>query len=209
MTNTVEIKRNVVNLFPTPIYISTTGIILTKKELDFVKKIKEDCFLSTGNIRSKDSYILEKKEFIHIKKELEKEIKYYFKEVLKAADVEPYITQSWLNYTQVNQFHHPHSHPNSLVSGVFYIEADKENDKISFVKPNYCQQLELKVKEFNDWNSKSWALPTETGDVFLFPSTLEHNVDYKKGTNTRISLAFNIFVKGVLGQENSLTFLKV
>jgi len=40
----IKVKRNVVNLFPTPIYISTTGIILTKKELDFVKKIKEELF---------------------------------------------------------------------------------------------------------------------------------------------------------------------
>jgi len=205
----IKVKRSVINLFPTPVYLSTTGIKLTEKELDFVNKTKEDFLLSTGNTRSKDSYILENEEFLPIKKVLEKEVEHYFETILKSAEVKPYITQSWLNYTQVNQYHHPHHHPNSLVSGVFYIDADKYNDKISFIKPNYGRQLELNVTEYNDWNSQSWVLPTETGDLFLFPSTLEHNVDFKKGTNTRISLAFNVFVKGILGHPDGLNFLKI
>ena len=206
----IEIKPNIINLFPTPVYLSTTGIKLTKKELEYVNKTKEDFFLSTGNTRTKDSYILENKEFLSIKKVLEKEVENYFETILKSADVKPYITQSWLNYTEVNQYHHAHYHANSLVSGVFYIDADKHNDQISFIKPNvFGRQLELNVTEYNDWNSQSWSLPTETGDLFLFPSTLDHTVDFKKGTNTRISLAFNVFVKGILGKKDSLTFLKI
>ena len=36
------------------------------------------------------------------------------------------ITQSWINFTKKGEYHHPHAHPNSLISGVFYVEADKD-----------------------------------------------------------------------------------
>ena len=144
----------------------------------------------------------------NLKKELTEKVKEYFNKVLRATDVEPYITQSWLNYTETNQFHHTHNHPNSLVSGVFYIDVDEEKDKIKFCKPGY-QQLRLKVTDYNQWNSEHWWFPVSTGELFLFPSSLEHTVEHKKGSNTRISLAFNVFVKGNLGDEEGLTELKL
>jgi hypothetical protein len=41
----------------------------------------------------------------------------------------------------------------------------------------------------------------------MFPSSLTHMVETKEGTNTRISLAFNVFVKGTLGDNTRLTEL--
>jgi hypothetical protein len=43
----------------------------------------------------------------------------------------------------------------------------------------------------------------------MFPSSTTHQVDVKKGKNTRISLAFNTFIKGTLGDNFSLTELKL
>ena len=43
--------------------------------------------------------------------------------------------------------------------------------------------------------------------LFLFPSFLHHGVDKKKGTNTRISLSFNVFMKGKIGVKEQLTEL--
>jgi hypothetical protein len=42
-------------------------------------------------------------------------------------NIELYITQSWLNYTEENQYHHRHEHPNSVVSGVLYFDSDKKD----------------------------------------------------------------------------------
>ena len=61
--------------------------------------------------------------------------------------------------------------------------------------------------KFNLWNSKTWFFNVETGNLFLFPSSTIHQVDIKKGDNTRISLAFNTFYKGVVGSEDALTEL--
>ena len=46
-----------------------------------------------------------------------------------------------------------------------------------------------------------------TGDIFLFPSSLSHAVETKQGENTRISLSFNVFIKGTVGSNHDLTEL--
>ncbi len=194
-------------LFPTPVYISRLNRELTKEELLFVNKTKLDVYKNVGNTTSNDSYILNQKVFNSLKEDLYLRVQYYFKKILLYSDsVIPYITQSWLNYTEKDQHHHKHIHVNSLVSGVLYINSDEKFDKIKFFKDNY-QTIKAEVKEYNIYNSDSWSFPVKTGDIILFPSSLNHMVDIKQETNTRISLAFNTFVKGNLGQKNKLTEL--
>lgn len=59
----------------------------------------------------------------------------------------------------------------------------------------------------NLWNSTSWWFPVKTGDIIIFPSSLTHAVETKQGDNTRTSLAFNVFIKGTIGNNKSLTEL--
>ena len=194
-------------IFPTPIYISKIDRELTPLELKFVDKNKKDFYQNDGNIRSNNNYILNEKQFANIKKELDLKVQDYFDKVISPANkITPYITQSWLNYTETNQYHHKHAHPNSLVSGVFYINCHEEHDKIKFFNDNY-KTIKLEVKDWNIWNSESWWFSVKTGDVILFPSSLTHMVETKEGTNTRISLAFNVFIKGTVGNNKNLTEL--
>jgi uncharacterized protein (TIGR02466 family) len=194
-------------IFPTPIYISKLEKKLTALELKFVDKNKKDFYKNDGNITSNNNYILNEKPFANIKKELDLIVKDYFEKVISPIDeITPYITQSWLNYTETNQYHHKHQHPNSLVSGVFYINCDDEFDKIKFFNDTY-KTIKPEVKNWNIWNSESWWFSVKTGDVILFPSSLTHMVETKQGTNTRISLAFNVFIKGKVGNNKNLTEL--
>jgi len=195
-------------IFPTPVYISKLNREISKQELDLINKSQKDFYKNEGNITSNNNYILEEKPFKTLKKDLMIRIQDYFDKVLSAKNVEPYITQSWLNYTETNQYHHKHAHPNSFVSGVFYINCDDKFDKIKFFNEEY-KTIKLEVKDWNLYNSESWWFSVKTGDVILFPSSLTHMVETKEGTNTRISLAFNIFVKGILGDNKNLTELKL
>ena len=200
-------EANINGIFPTPIYISKLDRELTPLELKFVDKSKKDFYKNDGNITSNNNYILNEKPFSNIKKELELRVKDYFDKVISPANnITPYITQSWLNYTETNQYHHKHAHPNSLVSGVFYINCHEEHDKIKFFNDNY-KTIKLEVKDWNMWNSESWWFSVKTGDVILFPSSLTHMVETKQGDNTRISLAFNVFIKGTVGNNKQLTEL--
>jgi uncharacterized protein (TIGR02466 family) len=201
------IESNINGIFPTPIYISKLNRELTPLELKFVDKSKKDFYKNDGNITSNNNYILNEKPFANIKKELDLKVQDYFDKVISPANnITPYITQSWLNYTETNQYHHKHAHPNSLVSGVFYINCHEEHDKIKFFNDNY-KTIKLEVKDWNMWNSESWWFSVKTGDIILFPSSLTHMVETKQGDNTRISLAFNVFIKGKVGNNKNLTEL--
>ena len=195
-------------IFPTPIYITKIDRGFTKQELNFVKEQKKHCSNNTGNINTKDNYILNRKEFKNIKKLLDKHCKEYLETIISPKNnLELYITQSWLNYTEANQYHHQHQHPNSVISGVLYFDSDIKNDKILFTHPIVYQQIKPDIEKFNLWNSSTWFFPVETGNLIMFPSSTTHQVETKQGNNTRISLAFNTFYKGTVGSNSKLTEL--
>ena len=203
-------KAVIQNLFPTPIYITNIDRPFTKQELQFVNEQKKICNNNQGNINTKDNYILNRKQFKNIKNFLDKHCKEYLETIIcPKNNIELYITQSWLNYTETNQYHHKHEHPNSIVSGVLYFDSDIKNDKILFTTGKGYEQIkpEIDKTKFNLWNSGTWWFPVETGNLFMFPSSTTHQVETKKGNNTRISLAFNTFYKGSVGSNDLLTEL--
>ena len=205
-----SLKPIINNLFSTPIYMTHMDRPFTKQELQFVTEQKKHCTNNQGNINTKDNYILNRKQFKNIKKFLDKHCKDYLETIICPKDnIELYITQSWLNYTEKDQYHHQHAHPNSVVSGVLYFDSDKKNDKILFSSNKGYQQIspEIDKEKFNLWNSDTWFFPVETGNLFMFPSSTTHQVETKKGNNTRISLAFNTFYKGTIGSNSNLTEL--
>jgi uncharacterized protein (TIGR02466 family) len=201
------IKKTQINyLFPTPIYMSYMDRKFTKKELQFIKDQRKHCVNNVGNYTTKDSYVLNKKEFKDIKKFIEKCCKDYLEKLISPAnDVELYITQSWLNYTKQKEFHHQHSHPNSVVSGVLYFDSHK--DSIIFSNPKAYQTVKPEVKNYNIYNSEIWKFNVEAGQLILFPSDTIHQVYRKEGNNVRTSLAFNTFYKGTIGTKDGLTEL--
>ena len=201
-------EAKIQNLFPTPIYTTKMDREFTKQELQFVNNQKNYCEDNKGNISTKNNYILNKKEFKNINNFLEKHCQNYLDTIIcPKNNIKLNITQSWLNYTEKDQYHHKHEHPNSVVSGVLYFDCDKENDKILFSSNKGYQQIKPEIKDFNIWNSETWWFALETGQLVMFPSSTTHQVDTKKGTNTRISLAFNTFYKGTIGSNSNLTEL--
>ena len=195
------------NLFPIPVAFFKLGRDLTEPELSFIKS--QEHYKNTGNTTSKDKKILKSKELTELREFVEDSMLEYFKSIhAPKFDVSLYLTQSWANYTQKGQFHHKHAHPNSIVSGVFYPQADKAIDRIYFYKNDY-EQIEVPVAEYNPYNSKSWWFEVGAGDLILFPSGLTHMVETKEDDNTRISIAFNTFVKGYIGSDENLTGLNL
>jgi len=149
------------------------------------------------NSTSADQYIFNTK-LKKIKQFCEKHIKIYVKEVLNPkheGDGDLYITGSWLTKTRPGEYHHPHNHNNSIISGVFYIET-LEDDRIYFHRLKEVNEwFEFEAEEYNPWNSSSWFVPIEKNNLLLFPSWLEHSVEENKSTKNRISLSFNTFAR--------------
>jgi uncharacterized protein (TIGR02466 family) len=195
------------NLFPTPVAILNIGRNITDEELTFANN--EEVRLNFGNSTSVNNYILKCDAFKDIKTFIDESIKQYFKEVYSPLNnIEVYVTQSWINYTKQGQYHHRHEHPNSLFSGVFYLDVTKDLDKIKFFK-NVYQNLKMPSDEWTIYNSDSWWIPVETGNLILFPSSTSHMVEDVVADKTRISIAFNTFVRGDLGDGVELTSLSL
>lgn len=195
------------NLFPTPVAKFELGRDLSGVEREHLFNLETRS--NQGNITSVDNNVLNKPELHSLTDFLNGSLQEYFNAVYAPkTDAELHITQSWVNYTKPGQFHHKHAHPNSLVSGVFYIQAAKETDKLHFFKDGF-QQIKIMPKDFNLYNSDSWWLEAATGMLYLFPSSLQHMVEQVTGDDTRISLSFNTFPKGNIGEEIKLTGLKL
>jgi uncharacterized protein (TIGR02466 family) len=197
---------NINSIFPTSIVMGSLDRELSQEELAVVEYHKTKTYNNTGNITSLDRYIL-KTQLPEIKQFIDLGIKSYVDTILiPKHPISFYITQSWINYTHLGQFHHKHAHPNSILSGVFYFNADPEKDKIFFYNEKY-RQIVIPAKEFNMHNSESWWFPVKTGGLVIFPSNLTHMVEQTTSVDTRVSLAFNVFAKGYIGDEDSLTAL--
>ena len=61
--------------------------------------------------------------------------------------------------------------------------------------------------QLNAYNTPVKCYNVGSGDLVLFPSNLVHSVEQATGDHTRISLAFNVFVKGELGSPDRLNSL--
>ena len=196
-------------IFPTPVYFCEMERGFTAQEMTFFDKQRLPTKKNVGNTSSMDSYILDKPEMAVLKSEMMAAVQRYADNIMciKPCAV-PYITQSWLNYTEPGQSHPKHAHPNSVISGVMYINADEKTDKIFFFR-QMSQQIVPAIRETNVFNSESWNFPVKTCRVVLFPSNLVHMVETKEGDNTRVSLAFNTFLKGIIGDGEDLAELKL
>jgi uncharacterized protein (TIGR02466 family) len=197
------------NLFPIPVGFTFLDREFTQSEMDFIVAEQTKSDPNIGNKFSSDNYILEQKTLKDLKQFCELEINNYFKEIYcPSSDVSLYITQSWVNFTEQNQYHHKHSHSNSFISGCLYIDVDEQVDKITFFKPN-TETFAIDASEFNMYNSSTWWYEVKNKQLVMFPSKLEHCVEQTKSSKTRISIAFNTFFKGDIGNQKSLTRLKL
>lgn len=193
------------NLFPTAISFFDLGRNFTEEELAFVKglELKEN----TGNKSSVNTKVLNAPELANINGFINRSVQEYFQTIYNpATDIEVYTTQSWSNVTNPGEYHHKHRHHNSFISGVLYFQVEKDVDKITFFKPD-ASNFWLKTKAWNLHNSEAWYYPIETGKLVIFPSTLEHMVTITESKSPRISLAFNTFLRGDIGDEDNLTRL--
>jgi uncharacterized protein (TIGR02466 family) len=195
------------DLFPTAVGHYNIGRSLTKEELDFLKNLPK--VSNVGNLTSKSADLSNAEELASIKSFIEEKLNDYFRAVyVPKHDVNLKMTQCWGNYTEPGGHHHRHSHPNSFISGVFYAQTEPQRDKIHFWKDRYEQVL-VTPSEYNRWNSESWYYSTAPGDLILFPSWQTHFVEAISEGPTRISLAFNTFPEGNLGDHMDLTHAKV
>ena len=197
-------------IFPYPVYVTKRDSNLDATEEKEIEDVKKEMNHNEFNSISANTYIFNTK-LKKIKEFCERHIKMYVEEIINPKEglADFYITQSWLNITKPDEHHQVHNHQNSIVSGVFYVST-VEDDKIYFYDNDGLtkNRIEFENKGFNIWNSSSWFFTIEKNDLILFPSWMTHSVEPNpNATGDRISLAFNVFAKGMRGGEGKVNAL--
>lgn len=194
-------------VFPTATLHSHINREFTDAEVAYFNAVSADTIKNEFNVTSRENYVLDAPEMSVLREEIQSFVQSWFDKVACNSKVQPYITQSWLNYTMKGQRHHIHTHPNSYLSGVLYIAGD-EDDRINFDK-GFHEAIRIVPEQENQYNSDVTWFKVPRGKLILFPSHVRHMVDTKKTDNIRISMAFNTFLRGHIGKNSSLTELKL
>ena len=194
-----------VNLFPTVISSSFLKDISKNEIKEYIKFLNEEGWLEDQNSNgyfTKNSMILDNPIFSKLKNNILNLSKKYFKN-LGFIDHNFRICDSWGSLINKDESIPPHAHRNSLISGCFYLSSDNSN--IYFENPLEEKWLFLmERKERNNNNLKnpqtwtSYSINPKQNQLILFPSWLTHIIGESK-VDGRISIAFNIIPKGLVG----------
>jgi len=120
-------KYEVLELFPTPVYTTVMPTELSGI-IPFLDAQAPNSGSDVANYgeRSANSYILNEPECVEVKKFVLEQVK-EFAENIMLYDYDTWeLSQSWVSRKQPGQHHTMHTHPNSLISGVFYYGEPSE-----------------------------------------------------------------------------------
>jgi len=127
------------------------------------------------------------------------------KEILETLDyaVEDIaITDMWGNVLRKGEVHPPHTHSNNFLSGVYYLYSDKAAG-IQFFDPRPSSDVMVPKKTNKTHNNSNLlSFASKTNRAVFFPSWLQHWVPQNISEKNRISIAWNVQLKGEVGEHN-------
>ncbi len=123
------------------------------------------------------------------------------------------ISSSWGNRTGGHSIHGAHSHPNSFISGIFYL-TDSSAKTVFFcnnhwtgdndpLKPTNLSNIVQMMFPGSEHNIIQHFQPSIAGNLILFPSSLIHAVTQTEhNAENRYTMSFNSFPCGKIGRDS-------
>ena len=189
--------------------VSTADLHLNSSDWDKIKKIVENekyKNVSQASSMTENCHVLDNPDLKFLEKRLNIEVKAYCNMFLKYKDKFK-ITTSWFTNTKKGGYSDFHNHSNAMFSAVFYIQSNKETDRIAFSNFKTSTWL-LEFTEQNIYNSQKLLIPTYAGLLLLFPAEVFHRIEPNVQSEERISMAFNVVPTGSIGYNDSSLTLK-
>jgi len=117
------------------------------------------------------------------------------------------MTNSWVSRQDPGTECWMHSHSNSLLSGVLYLQSTVNSGRIIFHKRKhfdnvFSETLDIPIEVANPITGNGWPVEPTQHSMVMFPSNLEHSVEVNNSDQVRYSVAFNFFAYGVYGYDN-------
>ena len=188
----------VYNLFAIP--ISTTqldypvDIIETLCQQERRKNSKGVIKSNLGGWQS-DNIIYPDSPFFFLQ-DIEKICQEVAKDVLK-INKSVFLNNAWININQKDNLNQVHTHPNNILSGVYYVKTPEKCGNIIFRHPSFDMMERdwediVSDSDHNVYNSDTWWLPAKANTLYIFPSWIKHLVGPNMSDDERISISFNV-----------------
>lgn len=99
----------------------------------------------------------------------------------------------WVNLLPPGGFHAAHIHPNSVISGTFYVEIPKGAAALRIEDPRHQMMMAAPPRKARAARELQpfVSLEPRPGTLFLWESFLRHDVPMNRGESERISVSFN------------------
>ena len=115
---------------------------------------------------------------------------------------------SWVNKHVKGDKGDGHSHTNSMFSGCLYFKVPPNSGELRFhvgsMFPTYVTQTIVPdIATSNVYNMREVSIEPCEGMIILFPSHLAHSISVNESDEERYSMAFNYFMKGAFGYDDS------
>jgi hypothetical protein len=160
---------------------------------------------------SEDLRVLDSSEsLLELKKICEEQATWFFKFDYYNSFDQLVVTTSWFNHTMKDQYHHKHSHPFSVLSGIIYLDDNPENLNLNFWRKGknipYAENNGVdRIGLTGLFNINKTPIQSNLKNhLILFTSNTYHDVSkVKDEKKARRSLAFNTFFKGIVGNPGN------
>lgn len=114
-----------------------------------------------------------------------------------------YITSMWVNAQYQRQNHAPHRHPNSLFSGIWYLDTPPGSQCFMLYDPRSGSDV-IKPRTKNVQGNIGVA--ASAGVMLMWPSWLMHStqsITVNELDRPRISLAFNVMLRDTIEDHSA------
>ena len=104
-----------------------------------------------------------------------------------------------------NDFAQPHLHKNSILSGIFYLQAKQGSGDLIFSRTNFLSDT-FSFDRINDniINTNNVVFKVYDGLLLIFPSRIKHGTFPMPFDNyERICLSFNTFITDKIGYDDT------
>ena len=181
------------NIFPTTIG-GFSDENIAKKVLPIAKKILEEPSNNTNTWNYKTTY---SKDCSNIK-ELD-----FFKDYIVNLGSEylnstgykrlSLVPEIFFSEMIAGDYHGQHEHPNSILSGLIYLNVPENSAPIRFYDPRpHTKYVTIPIAESNEKNWTHYNVKPHAGLVLIWPSWLTHEVLVNKSVDGRITAVFNL-----------------
>ena len=189
-------------IFPTNLFLIED---FYNSDITAMKKYISDLWVNRDyddRWQTKSADLHKKKEFkefaelvISTSKEILDELKYDVEDIV--------ITDMWATVLKSGENHPAHTHSNNFLSGVYYLQSYDQGSSLMFRDPRPAADvITPRKKETTITNASLLSYASKQNRAIFFPSWLPHYVKPNKSESKRISIAWNVQVKGKVGEHH-------